>query len=200
MQREDVFAEGAIERIFQGAIVSQLKASGEIEHTRISGFRYEDPDVMRVSGCSIIEGTWAEPDERGIYRARVIVKGFERKMSRSSFFPRSWTREQVLDAISEAYSTHRRVSTKEGRHRQVGESNGLKIWLWLDSYGRVVDAMPRGTVSHSPKRKTVCCNKCGKLKEKMYICNKHDLPPRWYRLMRKQVRRILYRGRPRLKA
>ncbi len=76
MQKESVFAKGAIERIFDGDIVPNVKKNGEIEHIRIRGFHYEDADVMLARGIEIIEESRTAPDTRGVYRAAIMVRGY----------------------------------------------------------------------------------------------------------------------------
>jgi hypothetical protein len=47
MKREHVFADGAIDRIFNGEAVPHLTKGGEVHHVRMRGFHYEDAEVMR---------------------------------------------------------------------------------------------------------------------------------------------------------
>ncbi len=199
MQREDVFAEGAIERIFEGDIVPNVRRNGEIEHIRIRGFHYEDADVMLARGIEIIEESRTAPDTRGVYKAVIMVRGHRRRAAQYGFFPRRLSRDEVLQTIVEAYE-HRAIVTAGNQELYKGEGCGLNIYMQLDDAGRVTDAWPRRArysrtqraiwiYARTGKRSKLLCHIC--LQPKVLCCVRHGhLPPR-----RKFYSRIKYHAR-----
>ncbi len=187
MQREDVFAEGAIERIFDGDIVPQLMKSGEIHHVRIRGFRYEDPDVMLARGIEIIEASRTAPDVRGVYRAAIMVRGYRRRGTHWGFFPVAMSRDGIVQAIIKAYE-NRVLVTTGNQELYKGDGGGLPVFMELDDAGRVTDAWPRRgrytrtqaalwLYARTGKRSKLLCPVC--LQPKVLCCAKHGhLPPR----------------------
>ncbi len=187
MHKEDVFAEGAIERIFDGDIVPNVKKNGKIEHIRIRGFHYEDPDTMLARGIEIIEASRTAPDVRGVYRAAIIVRGYKRKATHWGFFPVMMSRDKIVQAIIEAYE-NRVIVTQGNQEFYKGDGGGLKIFMQLDGAGRVTDAWPRRArytatqqalwlYARTGKRSKLLCHIC--LQPKVLCCAKHGhLPPR----------------------
>src|SRR5690625_6579560 len=55
-----------------------------------------------MMGGKIIKDTKTQPDKNGVYRAKVVINGKEKRLP-SSFFPENWDRTDVLKAIHEAY-------------------------------------------------------------------------------------------------
>ncbi len=188
MQREEVFADGAIERIFDGDIVPHLKKNGEVEHIQIRGFRYEDPDTMLARGIEIIEASRTAPDTRGVYRAAIMVRGHKRKGTHWGFFPVAMSRDGIVQAIIKAHEN--RVIVKQGNQELYkGDGGGLKIYMQLDEAGRVVDAWPRRArytatqqalwlYARTGKRSKLLCHIC--LQPKVLCCSHGHghLPPR----------------------
>ncbi len=187
MQREEVFAEGAIERIFDGDIVPHLKKDGEVAHIQIRGFRYEDPDTMLARGIEINEASRTAPDMRGVYRAAIMVRGHKRKGTHWGFFPVMMSRDKIVQAIIEAYE-HRVIVKQGNQELYKGDGGGLKIYMQLDDAGRVTDAWPRRArytatqqalwlYARTGKRSKLLCPVC--LQPKVLCCAKHGhLPPR----------------------
>ncbi len=62
------------------------------------GLHYEN---FPGSRGSIIEGTRTEPDAWGVFQAKVSING-KKKRKKSTFFPSSYTEQQVIDALNEA--------------------------------------------------------------------------------------------------
>jgi hypothetical protein len=181
MQRQSIFGEHALATIFEGEVVPQLRKSGEVEHYRVRGFRYEDPEQMMLHECRIIESSRRVPDGKGVYRARVTVRGVNRVAAKSNFFPAAMTRAEVVQAISEAYESKEMVLVQESQQLHVGKSARLTILLWLDGTGRVVDAMPKaGRVNKAKqaifeyqqtgKRRKLLCHLCHQ--PKVLVCPK----------------------------
>jgi hypothetical protein len=202
MQREDVFAKGAIERIFDGDIVPNVKKNGEIEHIRIRGFHYEDKDVMLARGIEIIEASRTAPDTRGVYRAAIMVRGYRRKAIHYGFFPRAMSRDEILQAIVGAYE-HRALVTAGNQELYKGDGGGLKINMQLDDAGRVTDAWPRRArysrtqralwvYARTGKRSKLLCPVC--LQPKTLCCSHGHWPPRarFYNRLRYRTRRAWF--------
>jgi hypothetical protein len=215
MQREDVFAEGAIDRIFNGEAVPQLAKSGEIHHVRMRGFHYEDPEVMRERGYKLIEDSRTSSDTRGVYRAAIQIEGVRRRGTHYGFFPLVMSRDEILQAIAEAYE-NRIVVNASNLKLCKGSGGGLPIWMELDEAGgRVTDAWPRRAkytrmqaalwlYATTGKRSKLLCPVC--LQPKTLCCTHGHWPPKrksaYGRFMRRILKRLRYRfsGRPRLKA
>ena len=122
----EVFNSTAIEHIFIGSVNSSNKGSG---------YHY---NMISDSKGQIIDGTRSKPDKNGVYTANVEVDG-HRKDAISSFYPDSWSPQQVVDAIVEARADALKTGKMRGNYH-VGYSNGLRIELYLDSKNKVVTA------------------------------------------------------------
>ncbi|WP_223697569.1 EndoU domain-containing protein [Bacillus wiedmannii] len=68
------------------------------------GYHHEN-----VMDGKIIPGTESVPDKNGVYRAKIEIDGVL-KGPKSTFFPREWTPQQVIDAVNEAF--HNKVNKK----------------------------------------------------------------------------------------
>jgi hypothetical protein len=200
-QNESIFGERGLATIFEGEVAAQLNRDGTVNHYWLLGFRYEDPEVMRASGCSIIEGSRRVPNNRGVYRAGVVVRGVSRDVSKSGFFPQALTRAEIVQAISEAYE--RRELIQNSQRLYKGKSGRLTIFMWLDAQDRIIDAMPRMGKHFSKakqaliryqqtgQRGKLLCHVC--YKPRVLVCpDGHGQPPsfiikklrgvrRWYR-------------------
>ncbi len=141
MQNERIFSENALGVIFRGALVPQFNKGGGVHHYRVHGFRYEDPEVMREEEIRIIEDTRIPPDSRGVYIAKVVIKGRARSSQTSGFFPGSMTRDDIVRKISEAYENKELVEINQKLFR--GKAGNLQIYMFLDEAGRVFDAYPK---------------------------------------------------------
>jgi hypothetical protein len=175
IMQTDIFAEGAVTRILDGELEHVRRRDGVIAHSRVLGFRLEDPAAMRLNGSAIVEGSRTEPDKHGVYASRVTMRGVARKQCRSTFFPVCWTAEKVLSAIEEAYL--KRTAINGNLKACLGFGDGVQIQLKLDDAGLVTDAYP---VMRSPKKKQAECKLCGR--EKIRVCplgHSTNLKPRW---------------------
>lgn len=178
MSEDRIFALGAVERIFDGELKERRSKKGKLNHYAVRGFRLEVAEVMARRGIEVNELSRTPPDSRGVYRAFFSMQGQGR--CDGSFFPRAWTREQVLRAIEEAYQSRALVVEQqriyEGRTRE-----GIKVRLWLDEAGMVEDAQPvragkvskqslarfqmrRGLIRHS----RYLCGECKRVK--VHVC------------------------------
>ncbi len=103
--------EGVIEHAqpvkpVDASLTSQLRTHifhGEVDtkQGRSLGWHYE-PSGDRAKGTYVKEGSRSAPDKHGVYRANVVIEGIE-KDEFSTFFPKTWTPEQVEKSILEAY-------------------------------------------------------------------------------------------------
>jgi Bacterial EndoU nuclease len=91
-----------------------------------------------MMGGKLVPGTETKPDKNGIYKAKVEVEG-ERKLAKSSFFPKDWNRVQVLEAINEAYDSKRQIDD----NKFLGKtSSGIHIEMYLNKDGSIATAYP----------------------------------------------------------
>ena len=83
------FNNSGLEHIFSG------KNSG--------GYHYEG---LKNTNGIVVAGTRTAPEQYGVYEAKVLINGVQKNgfNGGSTFFPNSWTPQQVVDAINEAYS------------------------------------------------------------------------------------------------
>jgi hypothetical protein len=103
-------------------------------------------------GAQIIEETRTNANPKGLYRADVMIRG-KMKEKGSWFFPRHWTRTQVLQAIREAYAT--RGTCWNGRNWFMGwsETFGVRIKLCVNDEGFICTAFPmKGSMPTPEKR------------------------------------------------
>ncbi|MCQ9282527.1 T7SS effector LXG polymorphic toxin [Priestia aryabhattai] len=115
-----------VEHVFHGQVNRRQKAVG-----------YHHESMM--GGGKVVE-VIDPPDSRGIYRAKVSVKGIE-KIPVSTFFPKDWNRAQVLNAINEAYENKRLINRQSGLY--AGRtSEGLTIRMYINSEGKINTAFP----------------------------------------------------------
>jgi hypothetical protein len=152
----DIFAAGALDRIFYGELDPNKRTDGTIAHYRVRGFRHESEAATR-RGSLLIGDSRSFPDIRGVYAAAVTVQGIKRRKSQSVFFPSTWTPHEIELAIAEAYEG--RQATRRSRWFTGKTSGGIKILMELDASGRVLDARPR--TPSMPKRRKAQCGVCG---------------------------------------
>jgi toxin len=112
--------------------VGEINSSG-----KAVGFHYE-----RFPGVQgrVIRGTESEIIGAGYYTAGIEVNGIK-KSARSSFFPKSWEPQDVVDAINEAYAVR---SPKQGYPGVfLGTlSDGTEIEMILDSNNKIKSVYP----------------------------------------------------------
>ncbi len=129
LQRTEHFTEAAIEHIFLGTVNEAGKASG---------YHY---DGIEDSPGEIAEGTRSDPDRYGVYTARVKVNGIGKAGNRgySTFYPDSYTPQQVIDAVNEAYEN--RVLLSGSLYAGLSEE-GIEIDMALDENEKIITAYP----------------------------------------------------------
>lgn len=121
-----------LEHVFHGELVKGKVAKG---------FHYEGAGMQATNGTKIIEGTRTATDARGVYEARVTVRGIE-KEKRSSFFPRSWSKADVVKAVNEAQSNMRAVNPRRPNYYEGRTSSGMTIGMLCNVNKQPVTAYP----------------------------------------------------------
>jgi hypothetical protein len=129
LKRTNIFADNAIEHIFDGTINSKGKATG---------YHYDNIDGSKGS---IIPGTASKPDKNGVYTAKVEVSGVK-KNGFSSFYPDSWSPQQVVDAINEAYEDALSDKSNKQGDLWIGYAGDLEIDMYLDNNKKITTAYP----------------------------------------------------------
>lgn len=165
----EIFANNGISNIFDGMLIPQTdKARDEKSQKRVIGYRFESAKTENIKiHCRQPE------DENGVYVATIFFDNFRRKSKKSAFFPKHWTRDDVIKAIGEAYES--KVLRNSQHNQFVGKTRyGMQIILWLDDDEKIIDAMPFRDVIKALKnhRKLKrACKECGQSKH--YICLEH---------------------------
>ena len=123
------FAKNTLEHIFDGTINSKGKATG---------YHYDNIDGSKGS---IIPGTASKPDKNGVYTAKVEVSGVK-KNGFSSFYPDSWSPQQVVDAINEAYEDALSDKSNKQGDLWIGYAGDLEIDMYLNNKKLITTAYP----------------------------------------------------------
>ncbi|MFD3262291.1 EndoU domain-containing protein [Paenibacillus lentus] len=116
--------ENALSHIFDGEILKNGNANG---------FHYEG---MPNSNGKIV-GNIDPPNKFGVYQANIEVNGVLKKV-KSTFFPKEWAPQQVIDAINEAFNN--KVLVKNNIY-QGKTSTGIKIEFVLRN-DKIISAYP----------------------------------------------------------
>jgi hypothetical protein len=164
----EIFAEKGLTTIFDGALLPNInQTTNEVNNYRVIGYRLES---IRHENVRVIS---RQPeDSNGIYTATVFFDGVRRKgKSKSSvFFPRYWSKDEVIEAIFEAYQN--RIVRKVSDNQYIGKtSKEMHVFLWLDEADKVIDAMPfrDAVIEKNRSRKAkATCKVCGLSKN--YVC------------------------------
>ncbi len=172
----EIFAEKGLSNIFDGALLPNVnKQSNQVNNYKVIGYRLESIQSERVQViCRMPE------DANGVYTATVYFDGIRRRgrSTTSVFFPKHWTKDEVIDAIFQAYQNKSVKKPSESQYIGTTEK-GMHIFLWLDATGKVLDAMPfRDAVLELNRRRKAkaTCKVCGKFKH--YVCLEHHNPPK----------------------
>lgn len=123
------FAKNTLEHIFDGTINSKGKATG---------YHYS---MVSDSKGSIIDGTRSKEDAHGVFTAKVQVDGVK-KNGFSSFYPESWSPQQIVDAINTAYEGA--ISSPDNPQGSiwVGYCDDLEINMYLNDNKKITTAFP----------------------------------------------------------
>jgi hypothetical protein len=185
----EIFAEKGLATIFDGALVPNInQTTNEVNNYKVIGYRLES---VRSEKVRVI--VRQPEDANGVYVATVYLDGVRRKGKNTSsvFFPRHWTKDEVTDAIFEAYQN--KVVKNVTDNQYIGKtSSEMHIILWLDGNNKVIDAMPfRDAVKEFNRKKKAkaTCKICGQ--HKHYVCLEHHNPPK----KPTGIKRILKRSR-----
>ena len=133
LKNTENFKDGALEHILEGEINKRGKAVG---------FHYEG---FPTSKGKIIEGTKSVPDELGIYTGKVEISSIVKTANggKSTFFPESWTAQDVVDAINEAYNNKQFIQGTRNTYRGKTAS-GFKIEMYIDNdTKKIISAFPK---------------------------------------------------------
>jgi hypothetical protein len=174
----EIFTDEGLSNIFEGLVIPNS--------TTVIGYRLEN---QQSKTCLIFSRS--PKDILDCYSASGFVHGVKRRAKRGKarFFPRTWTREQVITAICEAYETKQ---VKTGVSFILGTSEiGLKIRLWLDESGKVFDAMPLlkkdlELEAKKPSHKRIC-KICGQPKHRVCF-EHHNFPKKGFSKVLKKIR------------
>jgi hypothetical protein len=185
----EIFADKGLSIIFDGALLPNInQTTNEVNNYKVIGYRLESTGTEKVRViCRMPE------DSNGVYTATVYLDGVRRKGKNTSsvFFPRHWTKDEVTDAIFEAYQN--RIVKNVADNQYIGKTSmEMHIFLWLDEKDKVTDAMPfRDAVKEFNRRKKAkaTCKICGQ--HKHYVCLEHHNPPK----KPTGIKRILKRSR-----
>ena len=129
LKNTEHFAKNTLEHIFDGTINGKGKATG-YHYSRVSD-----------SKGKIIDGTRSKTDENGVFTGKVEVSGVK-KNGFSSFFPESWTPQQIVDAINTAYKDATDNPSNPKGSLWIGYCGDLEIDMYLDSGKRITTAFP----------------------------------------------------------
>ena len=129
LKNTENFAKNTLEHIFDGTINGKGKATG-YHYTKVSD-----------SKGKIIDGTRSDTDENGVFTGKVEVSGIK-KNGFSSFYPESWTPQQVVDAINTAYKDATANPSNPKGSLWIGYCGDLEIDMYLDSNKRITTAFP----------------------------------------------------------
>ena len=123
------FAKNTLEHIFDGTVNSKGKATG-YHYTKVSD-----------SKGKLIDGTRSDTDENGVFTGKVEVSGIK-KNGFSSFYPESWTPQQIVDAINAAYKDAINDPNNPKGSLWIGYCGDLEIDMYLDSNKKITTAFP----------------------------------------------------------
>ncbi len=129
LKNTEHFAKNTLEHIFDGTINGKGKATG-YHYTKV-----------KDSKGKIIEGTRSDVDENGVFTGKVEVSGIK-KNGFSSFYPESWTPQQVVDAINTAYNDAINDPSNPKGSLWIGYCGDLEIDMYLDTNKKITTAFP----------------------------------------------------------
>lgn len=118
------FNANALEHIFIGTINKDKEATG---------YHYEG----LTQDVELIKSTLSKEDKNGVYRAKIKIKGIE-KNAYSSFFPKTWSAQDVVNAINEAYVNKKHLTN----NTYEGTSKNIKIQMYLTQDNKIISAFP----------------------------------------------------------
>ena len=129
LKNTEHFAKNTLEHIFDGTINSKGKATG---------YHYS---MVTDSKGKIIDGTRSKTDGSGVFTGKVEVSGVK-KNGFSSFYPESWTPQQVVDAINAAYDDALKNPDNPQGELWIGYSGDLEIDMYMNKSKQITTAYP----------------------------------------------------------
>ncbi|MGH0686403.1 EndoU domain-containing protein, partial [Bacillus mycoides] len=132
LQETENFRPKSLKHILEGEINWRGEAMG-----------YHSEFLENTHG-RIIPGTDRRINDYGAYKAQVEVDGVPKAANGgySTFFPKDWHPQQIVDNINEAYSNKIHMGGNTNIYDGVG-IDGLPIRLFLDGNGKIISAFPR---------------------------------------------------------
>lgn len=129
LQNTEAFKPGSLEHILEGELNQKGNAVG---------FHY---DGLPTQKGKVVSGTETEPNEHGVYEAKVEVSDVAKTSNRgkSSFFPKEWDSQDVVDAINEAYENSTLIT---GNTYEGLSDEGQVIRMYLDNNEKIISAFP----------------------------------------------------------
>lgn len=121
IKHPEYFGDGILEHIFKG--------------NKAGGFHYEG--LLDANG-KVLQIT-KPANKYGVYEAIVEIGGKVKKQP-TTFFPKSWTAEEVIEAIEKVYRNPSKVDNVKDIFE--GTVNGVNIRICLDETGKIVTAYP----------------------------------------------------------
>ncbi len=125
-------SQNTLEHIFHGEINKKGKAVG---------FHYEGTAAMQATNKTRVTTVTKAADKNGVYAARVEVSGVTKKAD-SSFFPRTWTKNDVVNAVNEAYIKKIHPDPKNLLYFEGRSSSGVLVGGYLKTDGTIATAFP----------------------------------------------------------
>ena len=129
LKNTERFAKKTLEHIFDGTINGKGKATG---------YHYT---MVTDSKGKVIDGTRSKVDGNGVFTGKVEVDGVK-KNEFSSFFPESWSPQQVVDAINTAYDDALDDPSNPKGSLWIGYCGDLEIDMYLNSDKKITSAFP----------------------------------------------------------
>lgn len=129
LKNTDNFQNNALAHILKG----ELNRKGNAV-----GFHY---DRLPTKKGEVIAGTETDPNEYGVYEAKVKVDGVAKTSNsgKSSIFPDEWDTQDVVDAINEAYDARSLIT---GNTYAGLTKDGLEINMYLNQNDKIISAFP----------------------------------------------------------
>jgi len=110
------FTDNGLEHIFEG-----------IKYPNISVGWHRFPSKT-VTETYIVGGTKFSVDQYGLYTANVVINGVVKKgAGMSTFFPDNWSKQQVVDAINQAFKVKTRPKINNPDYWEGILPSGMKI-------------------------------------------------------------------------
>lgn len=124
----------ALEHVFHGEVKTGKKGARSV------GFHYEGAEMQATKKTRVVTIT-KTPDAKGVYEAEVEIQGISKK-SKSSFFPKTWTKNDVVNAINEAYINKTFPDASNALYFEGKSSSGVIVGGYLNADGTVATAFP----------------------------------------------------------